>query len=304
MSVAFFDDRRHWRIIAERLAPHKASRLLPRSLENPRKVTSPLVFPRTTAGQFAISRCDHPRPARISDGRAAPVMTHDQVSKESSRWSRQTSTWTRFAGFRASALSGRGCFQESRDGVRRRIYGRGTPEYPRGASGRSGATGCRISLWRLRGACVCRRRRRGRPTVTPSPLSDGSLAAETAVSGRDTALGLGGGHRDDAGETALSLRDGWESLPSALLPICHWGCAIYSLVDCSNSDGTMWGCDLNPLPSRRDGRGAFPQRLTIAALARALVCRPPLSAHLNPDPVTAQWRGASDDEVRECMAQE
>lgn len=54
-------------------------------------------------------------------------------------------------------------------------------------------------------------------------------------------LGLSGGTKDDLGETAvasyLSRRE-WvsgaqeERWPAGLLPICHWGCAIYSCVDC------------------------------------------------------------------------
>jgi len=54
-------------------------------------------------------------------------------------------------------------------------------------------------------------------------------------------LGLAGGHRDDLGRTALDrldLRD-----PPGLLPLDHWGCAIYSYVDCANPGAQMWGFD-------------------------------------------------------------
>jgi hypothetical protein len=37
--------------------------------------------------------------------------------------------------------------------------------------------------------------------------------------------------------------------PDALLPICHWGCAIYSCVDCATSGTRIVRFDPNPVDS-------------------------------------------------------
>jgi hypothetical protein len=57
-------------------------------------------------------------------------------------------------------------------------------------------------------------------------------------------MGLGDGFRDDQGDTALESYEirrksdpaelGWQ-WPAGLLPICTWGCAIYSCIDCAKS---------------------------------------------------------------------
>src|SRR5262245_42422182 len=58
-------------------------------------------------------------------------------------------------------------------------------------------------------------------------------------------LGLTGGAPDDVGNTALSSyrsRRSWtysnpsERWPEKLIPICNWGCAIYSCVDLLDAD--------------------------------------------------------------------
>jgi hypothetical protein len=40
----------------------------------------------------------------------------------------------------------------------------------------------------------------------------------------------------------------WSSFPLSLLPVCTWGCGIYSFIDCSSPEGPMWGWDPNPGP--------------------------------------------------------
>ena len=62
-------------------------------------------------------------------------------------------------------------------------------------------------------------------------------------------LGLKDGHHDDLRRTALdwyrhangTAESHWSGLPASLLPLCHWGCAIFSLIDCSDPEGPMWG---------------------------------------------------------------
>lgn len=61
-------------------------------------------------------------------------------------------------------------------------------------------------------------------------------------------MGLAGGFKDDMGQSAVDLYSAFHQpnpedptwqWPFALLPICHWGCAIYSCVDCSTNDGRI-----------------------------------------------------------------
>lgn len=59
-------------------------------------------------------------------------------------------------------------------------------------------------------------------------------------------IGLRGGHRDDLGRTAVELSRRWRELPDGLLPLCTWGYAIYSFVDCTGAEAGMWACDPNP----------------------------------------------------------
>ncbi len=66
-------------------------------------------------------------------------------------------------------------------------------------------------------------------------------------------LGVRGGHADDTKRNAIDYyRDEfWPFLRRGLLPICNWGCAIYSYVDTSQPDGPMWAWDPNPGPTMR-----------------------------------------------------
>lgn len=67
-------------------------------------------------------------------------------------------------------------------------------------------------------------------------------------------IGLVGGSKDDEGHDALQLyricsgedpEDREWKWPRGLLPLCHWGCAIYSCVDCSSSDSRIVVFDPN-----------------------------------------------------------
>jgi hypothetical protein len=85
----------------------------------------------------------------------------------------------------------------------------------------------------------------------------------------------------------------WSFLPSHLLPLCGWGCGIYSFVDWSDPAGPVWGFD----PTEHgDERGLFPEPFALAGwFARWM------DGTLNQpcifwDPVTGQWRGARDED--------
>lgn len=67
-------------------------------------------------------------------------------------------------------------------------------------------------------------------------------------------LGLQGGALDDLGHDAITLyclyrqtdpTDPDWAWPVGLLPICHWGCAIYSCVDCAQADSPVRVFDPN-----------------------------------------------------------
>ena len=66
-------------------------------------------------------------------------------------------------------------------------------------------------------------------------------------------LGLDNGFGDDMKRTATDIlehRDSWPGIPDHLLPLCHWGCAIYSFVHCPS--GRVFGWDPNPVDPEGD----------------------------------------------------
>ena len=90
------------------------------------------------------------------------------------------------------------------------------------------------------------------------------------------------------------------SCPPSLLPICFWGCGIYSFIDCSQQQGQIWSWDPNPGPV--DKRALFQQSYTLAEWldrwVRRKLCQPVLVL----DQDTQQWRGATEQEYAEWMA--
>ena len=67
-------------------------------------------------------------------------------------------------------------------------------------------------------------------------------------------MGLVGGATDDMGKTAVGLYKDLEQLdpddptwkwPRGLLPVCHWGCAIYSCIDSAEDGATIKTWDPN-----------------------------------------------------------
>jgi hypothetical protein len=193
------------------------------------------------------------------------------------------------------------------DGPCRRVYQRGTPEYVH-----------------ARQAGLLERL----PALSPAP-ADAVEEAENLIGCRLPSLlrrlylevgnggfgpaygmlGLRGGHRDDTGRAALGFyREAhspssphWSFLPASLLPICHWGCGIYSFIDCSRPQGPIWGWDPNPGPV--DRQALFPQPLLLAEwLDRWVRCELYQPALVR-DPDSRQWRGATEQEYAQWAAE-
>ena len=69
------------------------------------------------------------------------------------------------------------------------------------------------------------------------------------------------------GDSAVSLYELWRdgedpedllwAWPTALLPICHWGCAIYSCVDCTRPEAPVVRFDPNGHELGEPWEGAF-----------------------------------------------
>jgi hypothetical protein len=69
-------------------------------------------------------------------------------------------------------------------------------------------------------------------------------------------IGLAAGHLSDLKRDVLreyqmfrqaDPSEPGRSWPEQTLPICHWGCAIYSCVDCTTTDGAIARFDANPV---------------------------------------------------------
>jgi len=113
-------------------------------------------------------------------------------------------------------------------------------------------------------------------------------------------LGLSGGHRA-GGKTALDLyrqatpSSCWSFLPPGLLPLCGWGCAIFSFTDCSRRDGRMWAWDPNGGPVGREA--LFDQEVKLGDWLDQWVAGKLYQPTAVQDAMTGQWRGATNAEI-------
>lgn len=120
-------------------------------------------------------------------------------------------------------------------------------------------------------------------------------------------LGLSGGHRP-GGQTALDLYrratpTSWRSVvPAGLLPLCAWGCAIYSFTDCSHPDGRMWAWDPNGGPGGREE--LFDQEVKLGDWLDRWVAGKLYQPTAIQDAATGQWRGATNAEIEAMMPPE
>lgn len=202
------------------------------------------------------------------------------------------------------AVTGGGTFEIAGKGVRRRMYQRCSAEYAEALK-----LGVVDRLPALLPATEESLVEAEELIGFPLPTLLRRLYKEVANGGFGPAygtLGVRGGHADDRHRTAVDLyleakegRSGWRFLPATLLPLCHWGCGIYSFVDCSASDGAIWAWDPNPGPD--DERALFRSGMTIEGwLAKWVACdliQPTLVQEGD-----GSWRGATNDEVRAWFA--
>ena len=115
-------------------------------------------------------------------------------------------------------------------------------------------------------------------------------------------LGVRGGHTDDMHNTALGyVQKPRPDVERSLWPLCHWGCGIFSYVDCSDGAGTIWASDPNPgAPEPFD---LFRQQLDIVEWFGRWVDRRLVQPAVIQDPETNEWRGATDAELAAFIAE-
>lgn len=97
----------------------------------------------------------------------------------------------------------------------------------------------------------------------------------------------------------LTSRGDWPGMPESLLPVCHWGCAIYSFVHCPS--GRMFGWDPNPV-APGDNVPFFEQEYTLAAWLAAWLDGSLRQPWLVTDPTSGIYRGATIAETKAALA--
>jgi hypothetical protein len=202
-------------------------------------------------------------------------------------------------GVPGTALSGGGTFRSSNSGLEQRLYTRGSPEH---LAARAAGLVDRLPALRTASPHAVAEAEGALGRSLPPLLRRLYLEVGNGGFGPGYGvLGVASGHRDDTGKTAVSLREGWKGLPPALLPICHWGCAIYSFIDLSSSEGRMWGWDPNPVPNDQLHKALFRQELTFADWLGRWTEGQLFQPTAVQDSTTGEWRGATDDEMRAWM---
>ncbi|MEL6704737.1 MAG: SMI1/KNR4 family protein [Bacteroidota bacterium] len=85
-------------------------------------------------------------------------------------------------------------------------------------------------------------------------------------------IGITGGTPDDTGATCETIYLGWREpdpedpswqWPERLLPIAHWGCAIYSCLDCTTPQAPIMVFDPHFLDSDSSPSAFRPHRLSL-----------------------------------------
>lgn len=113
-------------------------------------------------------------------------------------------------------------------------------------------------------------------------------------------LGLRSGYADDMDRTAVDILEEvpkgfWPGMPSGLLPVCHWGCAIYSFVHCPS--GRIFGWDPNPVDPE-DDVPFFEQEYSLDTWMQAWLDGSLYQPWLISEPHSRTYRGATIEENR------
>lgn len=202
-------------------------------------------------------------------------------------------------GVPGTCLSGGGQFMNRPDGRQQRVYQRGTAEY---LDAKAAGLTERLPPLEKASAGVLSEAERilGRPLPALlrrlySEVGNGGFGPGYGV------LGVFGGHRDDAGHDAISLHQSWELPRPFLLPICHWGCGIYSFIDLSTPAGAMWAYDPNPVPHDQLDNALVPQQKTFATWLEQWTIGHLYQPAVIQDP-DGTWRAASDDEMQHLLS--
>jgi hypothetical protein len=199
-------------------------------------------------------------------------------------------------GVPGTALSGGGHFRTSKSGLQQRIYTRGSPEH---LAARAAGLVERLPALRPTSPASVAEAEAAVGHALPSLLRRLYLEVGNGGFGPGYGvLGVAGGHRDGHANTAVSLREQWDTLPPALLPICEWGCAIYSFIDLSSPDGQMWAWDPNPVPADQLQKALFRQELIFSDWLGRWTEGQLFQPTAVQDSTTGDWRGATDDEMR------
>lgn len=210
-------------------------------------------------------------------------------------------------GLAVPSMTGGGMYLRSSEGGYRRVYRRGSPEYLTAR-----ADGLVEQLPALPTAPAAAVEEAEKVIGYRLPRLLRRLYLEVGNGGFGPGygiLGLRDGHRDDIHEGALDLYRSahaqssphWSFLPAGLLPICSWGCGIYSFADCSQQQGQIWGWDPNPGPV--DERALFKQPYALAEWLDRWVFHRLMQPALVLDEDTQQWRGATEREYVEWIAE-
>jgi hypothetical protein len=199
--------------------------------------------------------------------------------------------------------------EEVFEAVRRRVWDEGTPLVARQeASIRARG----LFRWRRESALV--------PDLAPKPASEQAVREAEALLGESLPpllrrifleianggigpgyglLGVRGGHADDMRNNGLDLlaAEHLQTEAVRLWPLCHWGCAIYSLVECPS--GRMWAFDPNPAPE--DVNPLVPVSDSIEEWMLRWTEDRLIQPCLVQDTTTGEWRAATEAELRSMI---
>jgi len=119
-------------------------------------------------------------------------------------------------------------------------------------------------------------------------------------------LGLRDGFTDDMGRTAIDIlaevpKGFWPGMPSGLLPLCTWGCAIYSFVHCPS--GRIYGWDPNPVDPD-DDVPFFDQEYVFDTWIKSWLDGSLRQPWLIYEEGTRTYRGATIEETKSAMSAE